>query len=101
MPYRKINTKILHKYFKWVLYWCSKKFCYKIGGEWIRYFIVSYILIYNITEWSQFTKGTIYLGMENIQEDNTRITCKTTYKKIKITLEWRLKQYKKMTTQVA
>ena len=54
---------------------------------------MSSILIY-ITEWSQFTKGTIYLGKENIQEDNTRITFKTTYKKIKITLELLLKQYK-------
>lgn len=46
---------------------------------------MSPLLIYNITEWSRFTKGTIYLGMENIQENNIRITSKTTYKKVEIT----------------
>lgn len=46
-----------------------------------KYFTVSSILIYNITEWSQFTKGTIYLSMESIQEKKTKITFKAALKK--------------------
>lgn len=40
-----------------------KKFSYKIVGRMNKILHVSSILIDNITEWSQFTKGTIYLGM--------------------------------------
>lgn len=60
-----------------------EKFCYKTVGGMNKIFPVSSILTYNITEWSQFTKGTIYMGKENVQENNIRITSKATYKKVK------------------
>lgn len=67
-----------------------------------KIFPVSSILTYNITERSQFTKGTIYMGKENIQENNIRITSKATNKKVKNYFRITFKaKAKKMTIRVA